>query len=170
MNGNIHPTVRPLDSDPVDDIQEVVFWTENGCSNTSTRHSFPQVITTSAAQALVDVLAKAGATIPSRDAVDVRVIDDVEGSKGSIIDSESEVGGFPTIASGTAYTDSNNNGMSDEFEERLLVSDSNGLQISDSRGEGETYSNLEWFLMELAGDVALGGMATQTDTHQVIMT
>jgi len=59
--------------------------------------------------------------------------------------------------------DTNNNGMSDEFEARMSVSNHNGLEISTSRGLGEPYENLEWYLMELAGDISpLSGSSIQS--------
>ena len=55
----------------------------------------PPVTTTSAAQALRDVLAGAGATLPRRDAVDGRLVREVETRTGKIIDSQKDVGGWP---------------------------------------------------------------------------
>jgi hypothetical protein len=55
----------------------------------------PSVTTTSAAQALRDVLAGAGATRPRRDAVDRRLVREVETRTGKIIDSQKDVGGWP---------------------------------------------------------------------------
>jgi hypothetical protein len=54
----------------------------------------PAVRTTSAAQALNDVLAGAGATLPRRDAIDTRIVRDVETRGGRIIDSQKDVGGW----------------------------------------------------------------------------
>src|SRR4051812_19016827 len=58
----------------------------------------PPVRTTSAADALRDVLARAGATSPRRDAVDARIVREVETTSGRIIDSQAEVGGWPAYA------------------------------------------------------------------------
>ena len=55
----------------------------------------PPVRTTSALEALRDVLAGAGATRPRRDAVDVRLVRDVEQRSGRVIDSQKDVGGWP---------------------------------------------------------------------------
>lgn len=55
----------------------------------------PPVRTTSAGQALKDVLAGAGATRPRRDAVDARIVREVETRTGQIIDSQKDVGGWP---------------------------------------------------------------------------
>lgn len=55
----------------------------------------PPVATTSAADALRDVLAGAGATLPRRDGVDARLVREVETRTGRIIDSQKDVGGWP---------------------------------------------------------------------------
>jgi len=55
----------------------------------------PAVATTSAEQALHDVLAGAGCTLPHRDAVDARIVREVETRTGSLVDSQSQVGGWP---------------------------------------------------------------------------
>jgi hypothetical protein len=55
----------------------------------------PPVRTTSALDALRDVLAGAGATRPRRDAVDARLVREVEQCSGRIIDSQADVGGWP---------------------------------------------------------------------------
>ena len=54
----------------------------------------PAVRTTSAAQALEDVLAGAGATLPRRDDVDARIVREVRTRGGRIIDSQKDVGGW----------------------------------------------------------------------------
>ena len=54
----------------------------------------PAVKTTSARQALQDVLAGAGATLPRRDATDARIVRQVETRTGRIIDSQKDVGGW----------------------------------------------------------------------------
>jgi pectate lyase len=54
----------------------------------------PAVRTTDARQALRDVLAGAGANRPGRDAVDARIVREVEARTGRIIDSQKEVGGW----------------------------------------------------------------------------
>ena len=58
----------------------------------------PPVRTTGAAEALRDVLAGAGATRPRRDAIDARIVREVETRGGRIIDSQKDVGGWPEYA------------------------------------------------------------------------
>jgi hypothetical protein len=55
----------------------------------------PAVRTTSAVEALRDVLAGAGATLPRRDAVDLRLVREVEQRSGRVIDTQKDVGGWP---------------------------------------------------------------------------
>jgi len=54
----------------------------------------------SAEDALVDVLANAGATLPARDAVDARIVADVRNGTGGLIDDPAEVGGWPDLTGG----------------------------------------------------------------------
>ena len=55
----------------------------------------PPVHTTSAEEALNDVLDRVGATVPRRDQVDTRIVGEVKERTGSVIDSQWEVGGWP---------------------------------------------------------------------------
>ena len=79
------------------------------------------------------------------DPVDNRNINDYRNSTGKLISNESEVGGFPTLETGTAYTDTDNDGMDDAWELN------NGLNPDNSNdGKEESivnyYTNLEVFL------------------------
>jgi hypothetical protein len=62
------------------------------------------------------VLAGAGSTVPTRDSVDVRIVNDVNNGTGHFINSPSDVGGWPTIAGGTAPIDTDGDGMPDAWE------------------------------------------------------
>jgi pectate lyase len=86
------------------------------------------------------VLTAAGAMLPRRDAYDQRIIDDVRHGTGRIIDSQKEVGGWPTYPPAQPYQDDNHNGLPDDWEARYRVSDPN----ADPDGDG--YTNLEEFL------------------------
>ena len=112
----------------------------------------PLVRTTDAAEALREVLAGAGATRPRRDAVDARVVREVESRSGRIIDSQDEVGGWPALRSGAAPADTDADGMPDDWER------SRGLDRADptdgSRAGADGYTNLEVWLNELAAATA----------------
>ncbi len=93
------------------------------------------------------VLERAGATLPRRDAVDARVVYDVKNGTGRIINNEWEVGGFPEMESEEPPTDSDHDGMPDEWEIANSLDPDNaedGKLITESG-----YSNLELYLHSL---------------------
>jgi hypothetical protein len=69
-----------------------------GFSVVGSRHSFPQVTTSTALQAYNDVLSGAGATLPCRDSADRRMVNDVSNGTGGVISDQSQVGGFPNLS------------------------------------------------------------------------
>lgn len=92
--GNISPSCRPSDSMPQDAIAEQQD-TIHGYTFpiTTTRHPFPQITTTSAAQALIDVLAGAGCRLPCLDAVDKRILQEAANGTGD----DSQRGIYPDL-------------------------------------------------------------------------
>jgi hypothetical protein len=103
--------------------------------------------TESANDAYTTVLTYAGAS-KVRDVVDERIILQVKNGTGALINSQTEVGGYPTLEKGTALTDSDGDGIPDEWEK------ANGLEANNySDGAKysltEKYSNLEVYLNEL---------------------
>ncbi len=62
------------------------------------------------------VLLNAGAMAPARDPVDERVVQSVRDETGGLIDSQSEVGGWPVVAGGSPPPDSDHDGMPDQWE------------------------------------------------------
>jgi unsaturated rhamnogalacturonyl hydrolase len=116
-------------------------------STLSVSRPFPVApVATHSAQAALDlVLADAGATRPGRDAVDRRVVDLIRAGTGRIIDSQNDVGGWQPLEDGPASADSDLDGMSDAWEDRF------GLDNSDGRDhnldlDGDGYTNLEEYL------------------------
>jgi pectate lyase len=101
-------------------------------------------------QAARDILAFAGATKPNRDSADARVVNEVRTCKGKIVNSPSEVGGWPNLSSGTVAKDTDKDGMSDSWEVANGFNSSVSDGASDKDGDG--YTNLEEYLNELAGD------------------
>jgi pectate lyase len=104
-----------------------------------------------AGQAFESVLAKAGATLPRRDAVDARVIEMVRTGKptagNGIISDPEEVGGFPKLSfsPGDVPADTDNDGMPDAWETKF---DFNAKNASDGAADadGDGYTNVEEFL------------------------
>ncbi len=134
------------------------------------------------AYASVTSTSGAGARIPAYDYLDSRYLKEVttgtytytgskDGLKG-IIDSQNDVGGYPTnsnFKAGTAKTDTDGDGMPDEWEisHGLNAKDaSDGAEVSLS---ADDYTNLELYLNELAGDdVAFNGNIKTMDAFSRI--
>lgn len=108
----------------------------------------------SALQAFESVLKYAGASF-SRDAVDGRVVEEVRngtatynGSKTGypgILDSQTDVGGWPVLASTAPPVDTDSDGMPDDWELEMLLdpnkADANGRNLSTAYDNIEVYLN-----------------------------
>jgi hypothetical protein len=108
------------------------------------------LVTTSAAvDILQPVLQFAGATLPRRDAVDARLVQEVRTGKPTYGDgwphSQTDVGGWPKLKSAEPPLDSDHDGMPDEWERKygLNPNDPSDAQ-QDLNGDG--YTNLEKYL------------------------
>ncbi|HNW60403.1 MAG TPA: FlgD immunoglobulin-like domain containing protein [bacterium] len=132
-------------------------------------HPFVPITQHSAEEAYTRVLTYAGAILPKRDAVDSRVIQDVISGTATfegtgyeransvpnpalicgIIDSQSQVGGWPQLFSLPAPEDGDHDGMPDYWES------ANGLNPADAADRNltnaEGYTWLEVYLNGLAG-------------------
>jgi pectate lyase len=106
----------------------------------------------SAQDAYAAVLQHAGCSRPARDALDLRLISEVGagtatyGTNG-IIESQSEVGGWPTLNSTTAPTDSDHDGMPDTWETAHGLNPNNAADRNTIAPNG--YTMLENYLNEL---------------------
>jgi hypothetical protein len=80
--------------------------------------------------------------------IDQRLVQEVESGTGMIIDSPSEVGGYPQHESGSPATDSDHDGMPDEWE---LAFGLDPLNTADGNGDldGDGYTNVEEYLHSL---------------------
>ncbi len=128
----------------------------------------PKIALLSANDARTYVLANAGATLPRRDAVDIRVVKQVatgkidfipnvplpekefkyrrlpvDSYKKGIITDPSQVGGYPQYK-GTAYKDSDNDGMPDAYEIKNKLNPNNAADAAAITKSG--YSNIEVYL------------------------
>ena len=95
------------------------------------------------------VLAGAGAS-RARDAVDARIVASVEARSGQLIDTQSQVGGWPELAPGEPWIDTDRDGMPDDWET------THGLDPADASDgaadpDGDGWTNLEDWLNSLAG-------------------
>ena len=112
------------------------------------------VTTTSAAQAKIDVLAKAGASKPKRDTIDNRIVSDVLNGKGTSIvnTAASPEGGWPSLFSSLPPVDSDHDGMPDVWET------TNGLNPNSSADRNtvgaDGFTMLEKYLNSLTFDGA----------------
>jgi pectate lyase len=103
----------------------------------------------SAEECFNTVLAHAGASLPVRDPVDIRIVNDVNLRNGAIIDSPADVGGWPVLASTEAPPDTDHDGMPDDWE---LVAGLDMNDPADRNGDrnSDGYTNLEEYLDGLA--------------------
>lgn len=108
--------------------------------------AMPHVATGSAQVSFEEVLQHAGAVMPGRDAVDSRIVDDVKNRSGKIINSPSDVGGWPELESGEARVDSDKDGLPDTWETARALDphDPDDAQLNSGVG-----SALESYLNEL---------------------
>ncbi len=118
-----------------------------------------------AEEAYEAVLAQAGASLPKRDTVDRRIVEEVrQGTatyagrtyaagqnlvdpaiKSGIIDSQSDVGGWPELKSLPAPVDSDGDGMPDDWESGYGF-DSNDAADGPKDGDSDGYTNVEEYL------------------------
>jgi len=103
------------------------------------------ITTELASDAFENVLMNAGATLPNRDSVDFRIIADVRNGTGSIIDSQSQVGGWPNYKSAVAPIDNDNDGLPDEWEIKYGLDPANNLD-NNLDNDKDGYTNIEEWL------------------------
>ena len=104
----------------------------------------------SAKDAYLAVLDHAGCSLPKRDSIDTRIIEEVRNGtathgRNGIITTPADVGGWPELQSGIAPVDSDNDGMPDEWELKFSLSPQDAADATqDSDKDG--YSNVEEYL------------------------
>jgi hypothetical protein len=103
-----------------------------------------------AAEAYESVLAGAGATLPRRDVVDRRIIEEVrtgtvaDGSKRGIISDVKQVGGYP-VYTGEPVKDSDGDGIPDWWELKHGLNPNDPSDAAkDCNGDG--YTNIEKYI------------------------
>ena len=111
-----------------------------------------------AENAYYSVLENAGATLPKRDAVDARIIEEIrngyatyegptykqknampdKSKKSGIIDSQNDVGGWPELKSTPAPTDTDHDGMPDDWEIMKGLNPNNAADRNNVAADGYT--------------------------------
>lgn len=150
LSGNKIDSDRDLLRDGVDTGWSMI------ATSTSTNPSKPTspvgnttfVSTQTADAAYASVLAYGGARYWNRDPVDARVFAEPATQGGRIIDSGTQVGGYPTLAAGTPPADTDNDGMPDAWEISLGLNPAVRNNNGDFDADG--YTDLEEYLNELA--------------------
>jgi hypothetical protein len=103
----------------------------------------------SAAEAYQRVLAHAGASLPRRDAVDLRVIESVRTGKPTyqdgIINTPAEVGGWPDYQADIIPPDSDGDGLPDAWETQHGLNPQDASDAMQDK-DGDGYANIEEFL------------------------
>ncbi|MFA9390212.1 MAG: pectinesterase family protein [Prolixibacteraceae bacterium] len=143
-----------------------------------TLYDDPAIPIQSAEEAYQTVIESAGAIFPKRDSVDLRIIDQVTGvnppslistyGKAGIIDSPTEVGGWPTYVSTEPPTDTDSDGMPDEWEV------ANGLDPNDAEDRNKIvksgYTCLEVYLNSLMGEsIELDFTISEKKVHDFVV-
>lgn len=133
----------------------------------------PRLTVLSADAAKTYVFSNAGATLPKRDPVDARIIEQartgivkpiagvkvpetqfehrrlpIDSYKQGIITDISQVGGYPEYK-GTPYKDSDNDGMPDDYEKKKGLSPNDAADASRLSKSGSGYTNIEEYLNSL---------------------
>lgn len=99
-----------------------------------------------AATAMAAVLERAGAW--PRDAVDARIVEGVRTRAGRIIDSQTQVGGWPRLDPGRPWVDSDGDGMPDDWE-RARTLDPADPADGPADPDGDGWTHLEDWLNSL---------------------
>lgn len=141
--GNFQDNAGPMNSD---------FWQLIAKVQPGNKRSRPfkvaPVETHSAQEAYQAVLEFAGATLPKRDVVDLRIVKQVRAGTGKMIDSQTEVSGWSHYRSATAPQDSDNGGMPDAWEIEHGLNSHKDDHLDDRDGDG--YPNLEEYLNQIS--------------------
>jgi hypothetical protein len=91
------------------------------------------------------VMETGGASLPKRDTVDTRVVNSVRNRSGRIINSQEEVGSWPELKSLPAPTDTDRDGMPDDWEGKFGL-DPKDAEDNTKDKDSDGYTNIEEYL------------------------
>lgn len=149
-----HPIFSPTEKAALrfhfaDNFPDGLRWSARaGITGAPTAFDTPPVRTTSAALAYEEVLARAGATRPLRDAVDERIVREVRTGAGAHIDTQWEVGGWPKVPSDRPPRDTDRDGLPDDWEIARGLNPRDPADAATNAPSGYTW--IEEYLNELA--------------------
>ncbi len=129
---------------------------------------FAQTNTTdSASLALQRVLSKAGARPWSRDSKDAAIAANVSAGTGTFVNTSADAGGYPVLTATPAPTDSDNDGMPDDWES--AVGSDSFVANHNADADADGYTDLEEYLNWLAAPHAFTqkNNAVQIDLQQL---
>jgi pectate lyase len=92
------------------------------------------------------VLDNSGATIPKRDLIDIRIVNDVRNVTGKIIDSQAEVGGWPVYDAGIPPVDTDHDGMPNVWEISHGLNPKKSSDGNDTGLSSSGYTNIEVYI------------------------
>ncbi|GAB4094014.1 pectinesterase family protein [Flaviaesturariibacter terrae] len=149
---------------------------DTALAKVTTPFTIVPLTTQDAASAYSLVLQQAGATLPARDTLDQRIVNDVLNRTGRIIDVQggyphntayaSTVNAWPALSSGAAPVDTDHDGMPDSWEA------SHGLNSSDPSDRGgiaaNGYTNLENYLNSITTNPSFSVSGNLTGFAQTV--
>jgi len=152
---NYHPTT-PFRANPAttfyaaDGVGDIT-----GDGSRAVAYEVAPVRTTTAQDAQEAVLSSAGATLPTRDAVDVRVVSGVRDGVATLVDSVGQVGGWPELRATPAPPDTDSDGMPDAWEDLHGLDPTTANDAEDTDRDG--YTDLEEYLNATDPNLGAGG-------------
>ncbi len=139
--GNVFKEVYSLDDSKGTIVRDKTFLARFRLEN---EIPSPKVKTLSALDAIEFVLNNAGALLPRRDPVDRKIVDDILKKKGKIIHSKGSHLAWPPLDSGLPFTDDDNDGMPNHWEDQYGLK--KHLDDSSDDPDEDGYTNIEGFI------------------------
>ncbi|MEJ2649568.1 MAG: hypothetical protein P8016_14310 [Sedimentisphaerales bacterium] len=106
------------------------------------------ILTRDAKDAYESVMQYGGASLPKRDIVDQRIIENIQKGGGRIINSQKEVGSWPELKNAPASRDTDGDGIPDEWEQKNKL-DPNDPADGSIDADSDGYTNVEEYLNSL---------------------